>query len=250
MKSGIDLSSHQGSVNWGKVTADFAILRAGWSWYGGGMNLDKQFHANVDGAQGAGIPWGVYLYAYDRDPAAAVVSANRLAGLLDGYKIPYPVVYDFEDGQYLSTGKAENAAICKAFLEALQGRGYYAMLYTYTGFAKGFLDMKELSAWDLWIADYTGQVGWAGEYGMWQYSGSGAAPGVSGKVDLDYAYKDYPAIIQAAGLNGYGRRPGGSDGSALQAENQALRGLVERQTAGLDAARKRLEEIRRIAAEE
>jgi len=235
MKTGIDISSHQGNVGWGKVTADFAILRAGWSWYDGGMNIDKMFLANVAGARGAGIPWGVYLYAYDRTPAAAVISANRLADLLDGYQIPYPVAYDFEDNQYLSKGRAGNTAICKAFLETLQGRGYYAMLYTYTGFARAYLNMQELSAYDLWIADYTGQVGWTGEYGIWQYSGSGSAPGVNGKVDLDRAYKDYPAMIRAAGLNGYGGHQGAPDCTALQAENQALRG--------------QLEEIRRIIAE-
>ena len=199
MKTGIDISSHQGAVNWGKVVADFAILRAGWSWYDGGMNIDKRFLQNVAGAREVGVPWGAYLYAYDRTPAAARVSAERLADLLDQFQLPYPVAYDFEDTQYLGTGRESNTAICKAFLETLQGRGYYVMLYTYTNFAKGYLDMARLAAYDLWIADYTGQVGWPGEYGIWQYSGSGRAPGVAGQVDLDRAYRDYPAIIRAAG---------------------------------------------------
>ena len=200
MKTGIDISSHQGAVNWGKVVADFAILRAGWSWYDGGMNIDKRFLQNVAGAREVGVPWGAYLYAYDRTPAAARVSAERLADLLDQFQLPYPVAYDFEDTQYLGTGRESNTAICKAFLETLQGRGYYVMLYTYTNFAKGYLDMAGLAAYDLWIADYTGQVGWPGEYGIWQYSGSGRAPGVAGQVDLDRAYRDYPAIIRAAGV--------------------------------------------------
>lgn len=226
MKTGIDLSSHQGAVDWGKVTAQFAILRAGWSWYQGGMNIDKQFLANVAGAQGAGIPWGVYLYAYDKTPAAARIAAGQLANLLDQYQIPYPVAYDFEDNQYLTMDKADNTAICKAFLETLQARGYYAMLYTYTNFAKGYLDMEALSAYDFWVADYTGKVGWTGEYGIWQYTGSGAAPGISVAVDLDQAYKDYPSIIWAAGLNGYGKTEG-PDCAALLAENQALRQQLE-----------------------
>lgn len=248
MKTGIDLSSHQGNVNWGKVVADFAILRAGWSWYDGGMNIDKQFRANAAGAREVGVPWGAYLYAYDRTPAAARISAERLADLLDEYQIPYPVAYDFEDNQYLSMGKVGNTSICKAFLETLQGRGYYAMLYTYTNFARGYLEMGQLSSYDLWIADYTGKVGWDGEYGIWQYSGSGTAPGVSGKVDLDRAYRDYPGIIQVAGLNGYGRRPEKPDCSAVQAENQALRRQAEEQATRLAEVQRKLEEIRRIAA--
>lgn len=244
MKNGIDISSHQDTVDWKKVTADFVIIRAGWSWYEGGMNIDKRFPENAAGAQGASIPWGAYLYAYDRTPAAARIAAGRLADLLDSYQLPYPVAYDFEDNQYLSTGKAENTAICKAFLETLQSRGYYAMLYTYTNFAKNYLDMEALSAYDLWIADYTGKAGWTGPYGMWQYSGSGTAPGITVPVDLDRAYKDYPAIIKAAGLNGYGKDPEAGDGelSALRAENQALRRQVEE-------AQEKLTEIRRIAEE-
>ena len=145
MKTGFDLSSHQGAVHWRRVEADFAMVRAGWSWYEGGMNIDQRFLENVAGAQAAGIPWGAYLYAYDKTPAAAVKSADRLADLLDPFQIPYPVAYDFEDSQYLSTGRKANTAICAAFLERLQERGCYAMLYTYTNFALGFLEMESLA---------------------------------------------------------------------------------------------------------
>lgn len=241
MKNGIDISSHQGTVNWEKVTAEFVIIRAGWSWYEGGMNIDKQFLANVAGAQEAKVPWGVYLYAYDRTPAAARIAANQLADLLDRYQIPYPVAYDFEDNQYLTTPTADNTAICKAFLGTLQCRGYYAMLYTYTNFAKNYLDMDALSAYDFWVADYTGKVGWPGEYGIWQYSGSGTAPGISVAVDLDRAYKDYPSIIRSANLNGYGKSEE-PDCAALLEENQALREQV-------DTAQKKLEDIRKIVEE-
>lgn len=241
-KAGIDVSAHQGAIDWSRVQKDFAILRAGWSWYEGGMNIDQRFRENVDGVQAAGIPWGAYLYAYDRSPAAAAKSADRLADLLDGFRIPYPIAYDFEDEQYLSMGKGANAAICAAFLERLQKRGYYAMLYTYTNFALGFLDMGALAPYDLWIADYSGKVGWPGKYGMWQYTGSGTLSGVTGPVDLDRAYKDYPAIIRGAGLNGYGARPGdGEDCAALRREKEAL----EEEKAALE---KRLEEIHRLSA--
>ena len=229
---GIDVSSHQGKIDWGKVTVDFAILRAGWSWYNGGMNIDTRFLENVAGAQAAGIPWGVYLYAYDKTPAAARIAANRLADLLDTYQVPYPVYYDMEDPQYFKTPKADNTAICKAFLETIQARGYYAGLYTFTSFAKSYLDMEQLAAYDLWIADYTGKVGWTGPYGMWQRSAEGRLEAIGGgkvDVDLNTAYKDYPTIIRAAGLNGFGETedlPAKDDLSAraeaLAADNERL----------------------------
>lgn len=222
-KQGIDVSAHQGQIDWGKVTAEFAILRAGWSWYKGGMNIDTRFLENVAGVQAAGIPWGVYLYAYDKSPAAARVAANRLADLLADYKLAYPVYYDMEDKQYFSMAPEENTAICKAFLDTLQAKGYYVGLYTFTSFAKSYLEMEQLSAYDLWIADYTGKVGWTGPYGMWQRTGKGRATGISTDVDLNTAYKDYPAIIQAAGLNGFGKTENlPAKVAALEAEKAKL----------------------------
>lgn len=235
MKTGFDLSSHQGAVRWDQIKADFAIIRAGWSWYQGGMNIDTRFAENAAGAQGAGIPWGAYLYAYDRTPQAAERSAARLAEVLAPYRLEYPVAYDFEDSRYFSGTRAANTAICRAFLEALQQRGFYVMLYTYTGFAISYLNMAELSAYDLWIADYTGKVGWPGEYGIWQHTGSGRLPGVTGPVDLDYAYKDYPFLIRTAGLNGFGPAAPSPE-EALREENRLLR--------------QRLAEIGRLAAVE
>lgn len=200
---GIDISSHNGNINWNKVTSDFVIIRAGWSWYAGGMNIDVKFLDNIKGAEEVGIPWGVYLYAYDKSTSAAIIAANRLADLLDAYQIEYPIWYDIEDAQYTKMTKATNTAIVKAFLKTIQSRGYYAGLYTYTNFANGYLNMNELTEYDFWVADYTGKVGYKGSYGMWQNSGSGSAPGVPTKVDTNICYKDYPSIIKNAMLNGF-----------------------------------------------
>ena len=38
---------------------------------------------------------------------------------------------------------------------------------------------------------------------MWQKSDTGSVPGISGNVDLDECYQDYPTLIQNAGLNGF-----------------------------------------------
>ena len=220
-RAGIDISKHQGkNIDWAKLkTSDkeFVIIKTGYSWYLGGMNIDSQFLDNAAGATKYGIPWGAYIWAYDKTPAAARISANCLAHLLDADKLDYPVYYDFEDEQYLKFDRVTSADIIKAFLDTIQDRGYYAGLYTYTNFAKGYIDMARLTAYDLWIADYTGKVGWTGPYGMWQHSAKGRLEAVGGgKVDVDFniAYKDYPSIIRGAGLNGYGERPSGVENCA------------------------------------
>lgn len=205
---GIDVSSHQKTIDWGKVKTDFAIVRAGWSWYEGGMDIDKRFLENVRGVEAAGIPWGAYLYAYDLTPAAARVAARKLADLLAGHKLAYPVAYDFEDNQYLKYTREANTACCKAFLEEMEAQGYYVSLYTYANFAKANLNMEELSRWDFWVAAYQNPLtSWTGPYGMWQYSSTGRVEGISTNVDLDVAMKDYPEIIKGAGLNGFGDDP-------------------------------------------
>ena len=73
------------------------------------------------------------------------------------------------------------------------------MVYTYTNFADTALAMDALTAYDLWLADYRGKCP-TRPHGMWQYTSKGRVAGIDGPVDLSHAYKDYPAIIQRAGL--------------------------------------------------
>lgn len=203
MKTGIDVSAHNGTINWKIVKTDFAILRAGWSWYEGGMNVDKQFVTNASGISGANIPWGVYIYAYDKSVSAAITAANTLCDMLDKgkYELSYPVVYDFEDKQYFNTSKELNTTICKTFLSVIKKRGYYPVIYTYTNFAKAYLNMDDLAEYDFWVADYTGKVGWNGKYSIWQYTANGKVDGISTNVDMNHSYKDYPTIIHEMKVN-------------------------------------------------
>lgn len=238
MKNGIDVSSHQGAIDWAKVKTDFAILRAGWSWYDGGLDVDARFIQNCQEVEENGIPWGVYVYAYDRTPEAARIAARKLAKLLEGQQLVYPVAYDFEDNQYLKFSKEDNTAICKAFLEEMESLGFYVTLYTYANFANSYLNMAELASWDFWVAAYQNPLtSWTGDWGMWQYSSTGKIEGISTNVDLNYARKDYPSIIQGAGLNGFGNPP---ESSAEPPEETVS---VEE----YQALKRRMEEIHRLS---
>ena len=81
------------------------------------------------------------------------------------------------------------------------------MLYTYTSFANSYLDMGALSDYDLWLADYRGYMGIQGA-SIWQYSSFGAVDGIAGRVDMNIAYKDYPALIGGTQKGGKGRHDG------------------------------------------
>lgn len=205
---GIDVSKYQGNINWNQVKNagyNFAFIRVGYCNYDGTINegYDPYYEINMSNAIAAGLNVGVYVYSYAKTVDAAKVCAQEVLKKIKSYKLTMPVAFDYEDGNtYASLGKVANTSICKAFLEAIQNAGYYSMLYTYTSFANAYLNMSELSSFDTWIADYRGYVGYKGPYGIWQYSSKGTVPGISGNVDMNIAYKDYPALINGGSTGG------------------------------------------------
>lgn len=205
---GIDVSKYQGNINWNQVKNagyNFAFIRVGYCNYDGTINegYDPYYEINMSNAIAAGLNVGVYVYSYAKTVDAAKVCAQEVLKKIKSYKLTMPVAFDYEDGNtYASLGKVANTSICKAFLEAIQNAGYYSMLYTYTSFANAYLNMSELSSFDTWIADYRGYVGYKGPYGIWQYSSKGTVSGISGNVDMNIAYKDYPALINGGSTGG------------------------------------------------
>ena len=200
---GIDVSKYQGVIDWDRVKASgigFAFIRVGWAGYEGGIDegKDPTFDTNMRGAIAAGIPVGVYVYSYCKTPAAAQRAAREAIALCKPYKLTMPLVFDLEDSAtYAPLGKAAATAVAEAFLSAVEAAGYYAMLYSYKSFVGSLLDMGKLAKYDFWLAHYTARTDYTGPYGIWQYSSSGTVDGISGRVDLDEAYKDYPALIAA-----------------------------------------------------
>lgn len=201
---GIDVSKYQGDIDWRRVAAagmKFAFVRIGWAGYEGGINegLDPCFARNTAGAAAAGLAVGAYVYSYCKTPTAARRAAREAAALLAPYRLTMPLAFDIEDAAtYKALGRAQSSAVAAAFLDEAKARGYYPLLYTYTSFAQNYLDMSALSAYDLWLADYRGYMGLKGA-SIWQHTSDGRVDGISGRVDLNIAYKDYPALIGRQG---------------------------------------------------
>lgn len=207
-KQGIDVSTWQGVINWPKVKAggiDFAMIRVGFgSPTGDTCTLDKTFIVNITSALDAGVDVGVYFYSYATSVAAIKKEAAWVLYQLAPYagRVLYPVVLDLEDQTQRSLGKATLTSMVAAFCEAIEGAGWYAMLYCNLDWCRNRLDMDALKVCDLWLAQWAAAPSNAYTFGIWQRSNVGSVPGISGNVDLDVAYKDYPAIIRQAGLNG------------------------------------------------
>lgn len=202
---GIDISKYQGNVNFAEVKASgvqFVMLKAV-STNNTGLYIDPYFERNYAECKRLGIPVGVYYYTYAQTKAYADKELAMLKKAIAGKQFEFPVVVDVEDNKLKPLSKAALTDLVEYAVKAIESWHCYAMVYTYLSYANTELDMARLASYDLWIAHYASVCGYKGAHGMWQYSSSGSVPGVNGRCDMNYAYKDYASIIKKAGLNGY-----------------------------------------------
>lgn len=199
---GIDVSYAQGVIDWEKVKAsglvDFAILRAG---YGKETSqIDDQFSRNYTACKQLGIPVGAYWYSYATTVAEAEQEAKVCLQIIKGKQFEFPVAFDIEESRCFP--KAND--LCDAFCGVLEKAGYYTAIYTFKSALQQYFSDYIKSRYDIFLSHVDVQKSdYSGDYGLWQYSWKGNINGISGDVDLDYAYKNYPNIIKNAGLNGF-----------------------------------------------
>lgn len=186
----IDVSEHQEVINWdaAKGHIDGAILRCGY-----GDNIasqdDKQWKRNADECTRLGIPFGVYIYSYATSDAQARSEAEHVLRLVSGYKLSYPIYLDLEQAG------TENGAIQRAniFGDIIEKAGYWCGVYANTNWWTNYL--VGLERFVKWVAQYNSSCTYQGTYDIWQYTSSGSVPGISGNVDMNHCYRDYPAEI-------------------------------------------------------
>ena len=205
LSNGIDLSCHNGSIDWSKIKTDFVLLRAG---YGKEITQkDDRFEEYYAGAKANGIPVGAYWYSYAMSIEEAIQEADVFLTTIKGKQFEYPVFYDVEESKQFELGKEKLSAIICAFLERVEAAGYFVGLY---GSASSLTthtadDIKRKYA--IWLAHWCDSTNYSGAYGIWQHSCKGKVNGISGDVDLDKCYVDYPERIKAKRLNGFGGTP-------------------------------------------
>ena len=204
MTYGIDVSKHQGMIDWNKVKTDFAILRAGFGRYT--SQKDPKFERNYAGAKAAGIPVGAYWYSYARSAEEAREEAKACLQVLRGKQFEFPVYFDIEDNTQEFLGKAVLTAMCEAFCDTLEKAGYFAGVYASTYWFTNKLAHGRLAGkYTIWLADYRAGYNKTLKRDMHQYTSNGNVPGISGRVDRNTCTRDFPAIIKKAGLNGFGK---------------------------------------------
>ena len=197
---GIDVSKYQPKVNWAQVKAsgvDFVIIRVGYRGYGSGVMVeDPYFKSHIAGAKAAGLKVGVYFYSQAVTVEEAVEEASMAIQLCSGYGLQYPIYFDTEAtgtgvGRADNLSKTQRTAIANAFCQTVRNSGYKAGVYASKSWFYYQLDYSQLSQYDIWLAHYASSTDFSHRYDMWQYTGSGSCPGISGAVDLNWAYKVY-----------------------------------------------------------
>ena len=207
----IDVSEYQPNIDYEKVKAagiGGAILRCGYTGWGSShcLNADKCFEKHYAGFQAAGVPVGAYYYSTADTVDFAKKEAEFVQSLLKGKRFELPIYYDLENNERQGKlSKALLTEIADTFCSAMEDAGYFVGVYANTSWFTGKLDHAALSAkYTIWLADYRGSnANKTLKRDIWQYSSTGNVDGINGNVDQNECYRDFPSIIQTAGLNGY-----------------------------------------------
>lgn len=205
----IDVSRYQGTVDWAQVAAagyKGAMLKTvstnrKLSKRSDGLYIDPTFEANYRNARAAGLDVGVYYYTYATSEAMANAELALVREAVRGKELTMPVCVDVEENKLKPMSTLDLTNLAAYALEQVEKMGFYAQLYTYTGY-KYELDMARLSSrWDVWLADYTGKTPKVDfKYSAHQHTSKGSVPGISGNVDLSVTEINYPRIIRKKGL--------------------------------------------------
>lgn len=215
---GIDLSKHNGAVNFTQIKTagySYVILRAGLGRLA--SQKDPMFESYYKAAKAAGLNVGAYWYSYANSVDDAELEAKACLECIKGKQFEYPIYFDVEEASQFKMGKNTVSAMIKKFLGVLEQNGYWVGLYMSASPLVTYTTDDIRNRYAIWVAQYAKSCTYKGTYGMWQYGvagdakwdtrGIGKVPGVSGSCDVDECFFDYPTAIKQKGLNGYPKQP-------------------------------------------
>lgn len=195
--TGVDVSSHQGEIDWEKAAADgvqFAIIRLGYRGYTEGeVSLDEYFLRNMDDAKAAGLDVGVYFFSQALNEEEAVEEAEFVLSWLAEYALEYPVYFDWEDIQASARTDTMDmltlTTCADAFCRTVEAGGYRAGVYFNQRFGYEILNLLSLRDYRFWLAEYNPAPSFTYDFALWQYSCEGRVDGISTPVDLNISFE-------------------------------------------------------------
>lgn len=224
---GIDVSKHNGVINWEAVKNDgveFVIMRSSY----GNSTKDTQFEANYLGAKKVGLPVGVYHYLYATTAQGALAEAKFFEKCISHKPIDLPVFLDIEEESIFKTGRANE--IVEAFCSYLESKGYFVGVYCSKYYFNVYLK-NITSRYAGWVAQWSSECTFSQPHLIWQKSNKGRIAGISGNVDLDEADPDALENVQfcihSRGLNGYGDTETESEPAPVETKSKHLQIYID-----------------------
>ncbi|MCR4952184.1 MAG: glycoside hydrolase family 25 protein [Solobacterium sp.] len=192
---GIDVSSHNGDIDWKQVKeagVEFAFIRAGYRGNSQGkLHKDSRFEANYKGAHENGIPVGIYFFSQAATEDEAWEEVELVESYLQGKQIDLPVVFDMEEsgegdkGRVKPLNRDQKTRIAVTWLEGISQKGYKPMIYNSKSLLNHLFSIGYLQNYDFWVAQYNNKPTYDYRFSVWQYSNTGEIPGIPKAVDLD-----------------------------------------------------------------
>jgi len=199
---GVDISEHQGEIDWQAVRDDgvqFAIIRAGYRGYSEGKLFeDAYFRQNIDGALAVGIEVGIYFFSQAVNTAEATEEAEYLLDIIDGYNLSLPVFFDWERVGNVGDTRVDNVdgttiTDCSlAFCSIIESAGYRAGVYFYRSLGYYDYELDRLTNLVFWVGAPAQSPDFYYKHSMWQYSFTGTVSGIEGGTDLNILFKELP----------------------------------------------------------
>ncbi len=197
---GIDVSEHQGKIDWKKVKDDgveFAFVRVLYRGWGSGKLVeDNTGEDNIRGAIANGINVGAYVFSQAVTQEEAVEEARRAIDIVSPYAQGIPIVIDVE---YVASDDArmdvltpeERTDVILAFCDEVSSQGYIPMLYYNTEMGGLGVENERLEGITKWYAWYSEVPYYPYKYDIWQYSDKGSVDGIKGNVDQNISFNAF-----------------------------------------------------------
>ena len=198
---GIDVSAHQGHIDFRKVKnagIDFVIIRMAC-----GTNIDEKFFKNYHSAKANGLKVGAYIYTFANTVPKIVAEVNAIKNELYSFveanehelELDLPFFIDVEYDSIVKTSKANVSWLFdesyKRYKELFSKVGLYA--------SSSILETKFrediLESVPIWVAEWDNNLDYKGNFIFWQYSNKGKIDGIDTEVDLNSSERMHADVI-------------------------------------------------------
>ncbi len=192
---GIDVSHHQGQIDWAQVKSagvEFVMVRLGYRGLSeGNLYTDDYALENLRGAREAGLLVGAYFYSQAVCVEEALEEAQYALQILGDFKLDLPLAYDWEQEKRTENVDVQTVTDCAmVFCEVVKNAGYGTMVYFNTYQARELMDLNRLTDYPWWLAMYSTDSQFPCRFDVWQYTCEGVVPGISGNVDVNVMLVD------------------------------------------------------------